>query len=103
MVPPLPGGLFGGAGEAGNTAPGPGSGQSAGRNAQAFADVLTESEQGLKGGRVGAVGERIQQGADGTEEARQILGNVRFGTQPFLDMIVPASKDIEAVSRVIGQ
>ena len=45
----------------------------------------------------------IRQGADGTEEARQILGNVRFGTQPFLDMIVPASKDIEAVSRVIGQ
>ncbi len=39
-------------------------GQGARRDAQAFADVLTESEQGLKGSRVGAVGERIQQRAD---------------------------------------
>jgi hypothetical protein len=45
----------------------------------------------------------IHQGTDGAEEAGEILGNVRFGTQPFLDMIVPASKDIETVSRVIGQ
>lgn len=63
MVPPRPGGLFGGAGETSNTAPGLAFSQGAGRDAQAFADVVTEFEQGLKGGRVGAVGERIQQGA----------------------------------------
>ena len=63
VVPSLPGGLFGGTGETSNAAPGLGFSQGAGRDAQAFADVLTESEQGLKGGRVGAVGERIQQGA----------------------------------------
>jgi hypothetical protein len=45
----------------------------------------------------------ILQGAEGADDARAVLGNVRFGTQPFLDMIVPAGKDIEAVSRVIGQ
>ena len=44
VVPPLPGGLFGGASETGNTAPGLGFGQGASRGAQAFADVLTESE-----------------------------------------------------------
>lgn len=45
----------------------------------------------------------IRTGADGAEDARATLASVRFGTQPFLDMIVPAEKDIEAVSRVIGQ
>lgn len=45
----------------------------------------------------------VLQDAAGAEEARTALESVRFGTQPFLDMIVPARNDIEAVSRVIGQ
>jgi len=63
VAPSRPGGLFGGACETSDAAPGLGFSQGAGRDAQAFPDVLTESEQGLKGGRVGAVGERIQQAA----------------------------------------
>lgn len=45
----------------------------------------------------------VLQGAEGAEDARAILDAVRFGTVPFLDMIVPAGKDIEAVRRVIGE
>lgn len=45
----------------------------------------------------------ILQGAEGAEDARKILADVRFGTQPFLDTMVTAGNDIEAVSRVIGQ
>ena len=63
LVPPRPGGLFGGAGEAGDAAPGLGFSEGAGRGTQTFAEVLTEIEQGLEGDRVGAGGERIQQGA----------------------------------------
>jgi HD-like signal output (HDOD) protein len=45
----------------------------------------------------------IQHNADGAEDARVTLGNVRFGAQPFLEMIGSAHGDIESVSRVIGQ
>ncbi|MEO8224832.1 MAG: hypothetical protein ABI661_08495, partial [Gammaproteobacteria bacterium] len=45
----------------------------------------------------------ILQRADGAQDARITLENVRFGTQPFLEMIAAAQDDIEAVSRVIGQ
>ena len=36
-------------------------------------------------------------------EAQTILANVKFGTQPFMEMIESARTDIEAVRRVIGQ
>lgn len=36
-------------------------------------------------------------------EAQAILAQVKFGTQPFMEMIESARADIEAVRRVIGQ
>ena len=45
----------------------------------------------------------VLDGADGAVEARATLENIRFGTQPFLGMIEPLGKEIEAVSRAIGQ
>lgn len=45
----------------------------------------------------------VMQDGSGAEEARAALGNVRFGALPFLEMIVPARNDIEAVGRVIAQ
>lgn len=45
----------------------------------------------------------VLQGTEGAEDARTVLGNVRFGTEQFLDMMAPAARDIDAVSRVIGQ
>lgn len=41
--------------------------------------------------------------APAADEARTLLGTVRFGATPFLDMMATAAKDIEAVQRVIGQ
>jgi HD-like signal output (HDOD) protein len=35
--------------------------------------------------------------------ASEKLGNVRFGTRPFLDLMAPLRNDIDAVSRTIGQ
>ena len=40
--------------------------------------------------------------ADHTE-AQAILANVKFGTQPFMEMMQSAREEIEAVRRVIGQ
>ncbi|MBN8281278.1 MAG: HDOD domain-containing protein [Gammaproteobacteria bacterium] len=45
----------------------------------------------------------VMNGGDDAAAARELLGPVRFGTTPFLDMIGPAAKDIEAVTRVISQ
>ena len=32
-----------------------------------------------------------------------MLANVKFGTQPFMEMIQSAREEVEAVRRVIGQ
>lgn len=45
----------------------------------------------------------ILQNAEGAEDARVTLGNVRFGNQSFLELIGAAHADIEAVGKVIGQ
>ncbi len=45
----------------------------------------------------------IMQDADGAEDARITLENVRFGALPFLAMMDSAKNDIEAMVRVIGQ
>ncbi|MEO7386958.1 MAG: HDOD domain-containing protein [Gammaproteobacteria bacterium] len=45
----------------------------------------------------------ILQDEAGAEDARTTLANVRFGTQPFLDMMISARNDIDAVVRIIGQ
>ncbi|MEZ5565151.1 MAG: HDOD domain-containing protein [Gammaproteobacteria bacterium] len=45
----------------------------------------------------------IQQNADGADDARITLENVKFGSQPFLQTMANAQNDIDAVVRVIGQ
>ncbi|MDP2322880.1 MAG: hypothetical protein Q8N51_02500, partial [Gammaproteobacteria bacterium] len=45
----------------------------------------------------------VVRNADGAEDARITLGNIRFGNAPFLAMIGNAQADIDAVRRVIGQ
>ena len=45
----------------------------------------------------------ILQNGEGADDARITLGNVRFGNQPYLDLIGAAHADIEAVGKVIGQ
>jgi len=44
----------------------------------------------------------VQDKAEGADEARGALENVRFGSQPFLDTMADARSDIEAVMRVIA-
>lgn len=47
--------------------------------------------------------QQMQDNGPDQASAQAILANVKFGTQPFLEMMQSAREEIEAVRRVIGQ
>jgi len=47
--------------------------------------------------------QRVLTGSEDAADARALLEGIRFGNQPFLEMMASAGTDIEAVGRVIGQ
>jgi hypothetical protein len=47
--------------------------------------------------------QQIQDPEGDHTDAQAILANVKFGTQPFLEMMQSTRDEIEAVRRVIGQ